>query len=100
MKVGYWETHYVCSICGEHSSSKKERCPCCDNKMRNAGNESQNNWRDAKEDPPEFFEEVIVYSADYGVWFGYRVSETKYGLIGYPTFIDTVTHWMQRPQEP
>ena len=100
MKTGYWETHYICSICGEHSRSKEERCPCCDNKMRNAENILHDGWRDARKDPPELLEDVIVYITDCGVWMGYRVSKTKYSLVGSPVPCDTVTHWMQCPQEP
>ena len=34
-KEGYWETYYVCSICGEHSSFQYNECPFCHNSMKN-----------------------------------------------------------------
>jgi predicted ATP-dependent serine protease len=34
-KEGYWQTYYVCSICGEHSSSRYNECPFCHNSMKN-----------------------------------------------------------------
>ena len=34
-KQGHWETYYVCSVCGEHSSFKDERCLFCHSVMDN-----------------------------------------------------------------
>lgn len=46
-KEGYWETYYVCSICGEHSSFRYNECPFCHNSMKNPEQPiSLCEWRD------------------------------------------------------
>ena len=31
----HWETVYICSVCGEHSSTKSKECPFCHHEMQN-----------------------------------------------------------------
>lgn len=31
--AGYWNAVYVCSVCGEHSSSMERECPFCHSTM-------------------------------------------------------------------
>lgn len=59
-------------------------------------------WHDAKTDPPEDSRDVIVYRDGIGSVMGFFDHEIHKRWLDANTcaFLDDVTHWMEKPEDP